>query len=122
MPNPLGTRSDLMAKPDTRKRHLSMARQQLIVMAQRLCFGTIHCLQLREGEPVLAPPPRVVRRKKTGGPNQPRPEADVPDFVLKHEWLDLFQDMDAIQNGSILSIQVAHGLPIVYEFEDQIPV
>jgi len=108
--------------PDLHKRHLSPARQRLIILMQRLYFGTIHDLRLRAGEPVMDPLPRIVRRRKNGGRNQPRPQADADDFALKREWVEFFADLDAIGDGVILMIEVMHGLPIVHEFEDVIHV
>lgn len=108
--------------PDLSKRHVSSARQRLIYLMQQLYFGQIHNLRVRGGEPILDPPPRTVRRRKNGGTNQPRPQADSADFALKREWVEFFADLDAIGEGVILSIEVMHGLPIVHEFEDVIHV
>lgn len=66
------------------------------------------------------PPPRVVRRKKNGGVNDPRAQVDGPDFVLKREWIEFFCDLDAIGDGVILKIEVAHGLPIYHDVEEVI--
>lgn len=107
---------------DIRKLHLSRPRQRLIILMQLLFFGSIHDLHIRAGEPILDPLPRVVRRRKNGGINQPRPQADSADFALKREWVEFFADLDAIGDGVILSIEVMHGLPIVHEFEDVIHV
>lgn len=112
----------LAGGPDVRKQHLSPDRRRLVTLAQLLVFGTIHKLPVRGGEPVLDPPPRTVRRRKSGGTNQPRPQAEAPDFALKREWVEFFRDLDTIGDRVILTIEVAHGLPIVYEFEDVIPV
>ena len=38
---------------DPRKAHASAARQRLILLMQRLSFGTIHDLHIRAGDPVL---------------------------------------------------------------------
>jgi len=62
---------------------LSPARRQLLLRLQTLNFGRIENLRLQDGEPVLDPPPRVVREVKFGGDNSPRPEADLRDFQLK---------------------------------------
>lgn len=109
-------------RPDPTMRNLTPARQRLLSLMQRLCFGTIHNLHFRAGDPVFEPPPRVVRRKKNGGTNQPRPQANAGDFALKLEWVEFFHDLDAMGDGVILLIEVAHGLPIIHEYEDAIPV
>lgn len=110
------------SQPDVRKGHLSKSRQKLVALAQQLCFGQIHNLHVHGGEPVLDPLPRVVRRRKNGGVNQPRPQIGAADFALKREWIEFFADLDVIGEGVILSIEVMHGLPIVHEFEDVIHV
>jgi hypothetical protein len=97
-------------------------RQRLITLMQQICFGAIYDLRIRWGEPVWDPPPRVVRRKKFGGINQPRAQAGQTDFVLKREVVELLNEFDNLRNGVLPVIQIAHGLPIVYEFEDAIRV
>jgi len=104
------------------KSNLSATRRRFVELLQRVVFGRVEALHIRDGEPVLEPPPRVIRRIKNGGCNSPRRQADVSDFALKQEWVEFFNDLDAIGDGVILSIEVAHGLPIVYEFEDVIPI
>jgi hypothetical protein len=109
-------------KADVRKTGLSVPRQQLVTLLQNLGFGSIHNLNVRAGEPVLDPPPRIVRRRKNSGISQPRPQANAVDFALKREWVEFLSDLDAIGNGVVLLIEVAHGLPIIHEFEDTIAV
>ena len=104
--------------PNPRKRHLSPARKRLLTLVQRLCFGTIENLQVQAGEPSWDPPPRVIRRRKNGSANEPRPQAEADDFALKRQWVDFFADLDAMSDGTILLIEVAHGLPILHEYED----
>lgn len=107
---------------DPRKAHASAARQRLILLMQRLSFGTIHDLHIRAGDPVLNPLTRVVFRKKNGSSCPPRPQAENVDFALKREWVDFFRDLDAMGDGVIQLIEVAHGLPIIHEFEGLIRV
>ncbi len=102
---------------DPTLRRQSPARQRLIVLMQKLCFGTIHNLHVRAGEPVLDPPPRVRVRRKNGSVSPSRPSAMTADFALKREWVDFFHDLDGIGNGVVQLIEVAHGLPIIHEFD-----
>jgi hypothetical protein len=46
---------------------------------QRLNFGRIENLHVRGGEPVFDPAPRVSKKLKIGGENDPRPEAACED-------------------------------------------
>ncbi len=104
---------------DVRKCDVSRSRQRLTELMQKLCFGTIYILPVLNGEPVLDPLPRTVRRQKVGALRHSRPQGD---FTLKRELVEFFDELTAIGNGIILMIEVAHGLPTVYEFEETIPV
>jgi len=109
-------------RPDPTKRSQSPARQRLVMLAQKQLFGTIHDLPFRNGEPVFDPPPRVVRRVKLGGHNTARPQAGAADFALKQEWVEFFNHLDACENGTVLVIEVAHGLPLFFEIEQPVPM
>lgn len=119
-------RSDVVGRSHTvsdfAKCHLSPHRQRLVALMQRLHFGTIHDLPIHTGEPVLDPPPRTVHRRKIGGRNDPRPQAAAKDFTLKAAWIEFFEELDAMGDGVIQLIEVAHGLPFLYEFEEPIHV
>ncbi|MBP3954803.1 hypothetical protein J8F10_05845 [Gemmata sp. G18] len=93
------------------KRALSPARHHLVELLQRLNFGRIEGLEVRGGEPVLAPMPRVIREHKFAGDNGPRPEAGRPDCRLKSQVADLMHLLDNIGDGTIEVLSVKHGLP-----------
>jgi len=109
-------------RPDPTKGRQSPARQQFVLLLQRIGFGTIQDLSIRAGNPVLDPLPRVRTRRKNGGSTPSRPSAATSDFALKREWVDFFRDLDAIGNGTVVLVEVAHGLPIIHEFEGVLPV
>lgn len=100
------------------KSSLSLARTGLVEWMQRIDFGTIEYLVIREGEPVLDPRPRVIRDVKFGGENGPRPERALDDFVLKAQVLDLFAQLDSLSNGTISRLEVKHGLPFRMQVEE----
>ncbi len=100
------------------KSNLSFPRARLIESMQHLGFGTIEDLVIRDGEPVLDPPPRMIRHVKFKGENGPRPETDLDDFVLKKRVLDFLDHLDAIGNGVIRSLEVKYGLPFTMEIEE----
>jgi len=97
---------------------LPAPRQRLIRLTRKLGFGRIECLQIKGGQPDFDVAPRVIRRRKNCGAIEVHPPIGASDFAIKREWLELFHDFDAIGAGTILSIEVAHGLPIIHEFED----
>lgn len=78
---------------------------------QRVNFGRLEGLVVRGGEPVLDPPPAVVREHKFAGENGPRPESGRPDFTLKAQHLDLLAELDRPGDGVIPTLRFKHGLP-----------
>ena len=96
----------------------SPSRARLIEWMQRIGFGTIEQLVIRDGEPVLDPPPRVIRDVKFGTENGPRPKADLNDFILKAQVRDLFAQFDLMGNGTIRCLEVKHGLPFRMQVEE----
>ena len=100
------------------KAALSPARARLVEVMQELNFGCIERLVLHDGEPVLDPPPRVVREVKFCAENGPRPEAGKDDFALKSQVRELFAHMEAMGDGVIACIEVKHGLPFKMTVEE----
>lgn len=94
-------------------------RQRLVRLCQNLGFGRIETLSIKNGQPCFDPAPRVIRRRKAGALPS-RQSTIAVDFALKREWVEFFNDLDSIGSGTILSIELAHGLPIIHEFEEPI--
>jgi hypothetical protein len=80
-------------------------------MMQRLHYGQILALAVRDGQPVLEPPPRFIRDVKLASEDNPRTERGPGDFLLKQQVVELFAYFDQIHNGVIDVIEVKHGLP-----------
>jgi hypothetical protein len=97
---------------------LSPARRELLRRCQRLNFGRIEGLIIRDGEPLFDPPPRVVREVKIGGRNEPRPEFNCDDFSLKAEVVEFFEHLDRIANGVVEMLEVRAGLPCRFTIEE----
>jgi hypothetical protein len=95
----------------SRKLALSPARQRLVELLQHINFGRIEGLEVRGGEPVLDPQPRVVREHKFCSDNGPRPEVGRADYALKDQVADLMRLLDDIRDGVIAELSVKHGLP-----------
>ena len=102
------------------KSELTATRRRLLEMTQRVNFGRIEDLHVRNGEPVFDPPPRVIREVKFGGENRPRPEAAKGDFALKAEVIDLFAHLEEVGNGMITRLEIQHGLPFRMAFEEAV--
>ena len=93
------------------KSSLTPSQQQLLTEMQRINFGRIFDLEVRDGQPVMDPPPRVIREIKFGADNGPRPEAAKADFTLKAQVRDLFAQLEALGDGVIPCIEIQRGLP-----------
>ena len=99
------------------KSSLSESQRHLVELMQRLNFGRIEDLQVRGGEPVFDPAPRVVRKLKIGGENGPRPETTRDDFLLKQQSLEMLEAIAQLGDGEVRVIEVKHGLAFAMEIE-----
>jgi len=100
------------------KKQLSEHQESLVEIMQSLNFGRIEDLPVHAGQPVLAPPPRVIREVKFGGDNGPRLEVANDDFELKAQVRELFAQMKVMGNGVIRCLEVKHGLPFRMTIEE----
>ena len=101
----------------TTKSVLSESQSRLVELLQRLNFGRIEGLQVRRGEPVFDPSPRVIQKLKMGADNAPRPEASLQDFWLKNQIIEMLQAIADMGEGEVLAIEVKNGLPFALEIE-----
>jgi hypothetical protein len=83
---------------------------------QQINFGRIEDLHIVNGEPLLAPQPRILREIKFGRENGPRPEAAKADFELKAEVVEMFAHMKTLGNGVVARLEIQHGLPFRMTF------
>jgi len=93
-----------------RKSQVSAARQWLIEATQRLGYGRIKHLLIINHEPVVDPPPKICPRRKLTGPRYCPREIPSGDFILKEQVVNLFDEMDTMDNG-VIAIDVRDGLP-----------
>ena len=105
-----------MSEPKT-KSSLLPSQRQLLELMQELNFGRIEDLQVRASEPVFEPAPRVIRKLKIGGENGPRSEISCADFWLKSQVVELLEAIASLGDGTVLAIEVKHGLPFSVEIE-----
>lgn len=86
-------------------------RQQLLKRMQQANFGRFESLVVRNGQPVFDPSPLLIREVKFGGENGWRSEAEIGDFVLKSQVVELLRFLDQLRDGVIESLEIKHGLP-----------
>jgi hypothetical protein len=103
------------AKPERpslcRFSQLSASRQALVRLCQATNFGQIQHLEIRDGDPVLSPPPLVLIDVKLDADEAPRPESDLPDFELSKEVRRLIGQLHELATGIIEHIEVRAGIP-----------
>jgi hypothetical protein len=93
------------------KRSLSPERRRLLETMQRVNFGRIELLEIRDGEPIFDPPPRIVKDLKIGGENSARPELEKEDFLLKAPVIEFFEHLGRLGDGTVALIEIKCGHP-----------
>jgi hypothetical protein len=73
-------------------------------------------LVIRDGEPVLEPPPKIKQAFKLGSKRNP-PKVVPRDFTLKEQHVALFDLMDSKRNGVITKLTIQEGLPFIVVWE-----
>lgn len=101
-----------------RRSSLTPSQQMLLTEMQRVNFGRLEGLRVREGKLIMSPPPRVIRDVKIGGENGRRSEASLQDFALKKEVVELLVQIAHLNNATIHRIEVKHGLPFKMTIEE----
>lgn len=94
-----------------KKSDLTGSLQELLETMQRISFGEINGLSIRNGQPNPEQPPVVIRHLKFGSGNRPQPEAQLSDFVLNAKMEEFFASLGRIEEGTIAKIEVKEGLP-----------
>jgi hypothetical protein len=74
-------------------------------------YCQIEKLTVVDGQPQFEPTTKVIVEHKFGANDCQRREAELADFVLKKEHLDLLRQFDEIGSGVILTLEVRGGLP-----------
>ena len=97
---------------DVTKAALTPARRLLVELMQDVNFGRVERLEVRDWEPVLDPPPRVVRQIVFGKANGPNARRATDGFVLKKKVAELFEVFDRERSFLILELVIDNGLPV----------
>jgi len=97
---------------------LPPSRRKLLTEMQRINFGCIEDLPVRQGEPVMDPMPRVIHQIKFQGENGPRPESGKADFALKAQVIELFAHLESMGDCVIRSLEIQRGLPFRMTVEE----
>lgn len=100
---------------------LSHQRQRLIALMRSVRFGRIENLLIQCGEPVLAPPPRIVREYKFGTECSQGTDVTITNFTLKSEIVELFRAFARLRDGKVDILELRHGLPFRLVITDALP-
>jgi hypothetical protein len=92
------------------KSTLSAPRQKLLGLMRQMYFGKIEDLVIQGKEPSFDPTPRITQEIKLGIDGGQLP-AEGQDFALKRSVTDLFGYFDRLGDGSVVTIEIRHGLP-----------
>jgi hypothetical protein len=110
--NPSGTEGESVAgSGGLLFSQLSIPRQALVRLCQRINFGSIQGLCVKDAEPVLSPPPLVHIDVKLDADEAPRPEAALSDFELCGESCRLMNRLDEFKDTTVERIDVRAGIP-----------
>lgn len=90
---------------------ISERRQAFIRQCQRMDFGKIVNLAVRDCDPVVVQQTEVLFDVKLDSDENPRPEQELKDFLLTAEILRFFSKLDAIRNGTIEHVEIRAGIP-----------
>ena len=96
---------------DQCKSTLSATRQKLLRTMHQLHFGKIETLQIVAGEHSFTPAPKITQEIKLGSETTERKQPAGDDFALKRQVIDLFDQLNQLPDGSVVAIEVRHGLP-----------
>jgi hypothetical protein len=90
---------------------LSPAWRRLLRLFQTINFGRIEELEIRSGEPMFSPEPRVFLELKLEATDGPRPESRLEWFELRSQVERFIEHVGRLKDGTVERIEVRHGLP-----------
>lgn len=102
---------DCVRQPPS-KCSLSKTRRNLVELMQKMNFGRIERLYIRNGEPHFESGSRILRDVVFGKNNSPNPARNREDFLLKDQICELFDLCDRERSFVIENLIIQNGLPV----------
>jgi hypothetical protein len=96
---------------------LSDEDRRLAALFQRIRYGTILRLRVRNGKPDWDGGVRWKRTIKVTGDNDPHPCELSSDYPLRREVVEFFRLLHCIGDGEILNVEIRNGLPFTFQIE-----
>jgi hypothetical protein len=87
--------------------------QRSILLMAEVQFGRLEGVQVRNGELLLDPPPRVVRTVKLGEARSHAP--NLQQLVQHPQLLDFSRQVARLRDGVIERLEIRDGLPTFME-------
>jgi hypothetical protein len=94
---------------------LSPARQALVCLLHDISFGRLEDLSVRCGEPILQPPPRVIRTVRFGASEDAGTTPSVQTLAQRPAILRLMSMLSRMQNGCIARLEIRNAQPAFME-------
>ena len=78
-------------------------------------FGRIQNMPVRDGQPILDSTVNVVRVARLGSESDGMNSMANDEFELKRQVCDLFEELERLQDGTVIRLEFRHGLPFLLE-------
>ena len=101
------------------KTALSDQKRQLVQKIQTVFFGDMFNISVQNGEPIMTPDTVIEREIKLAGNPQNQYTKDHTNFLLKKEVLTLMEEITRMGNGTIIQLEIKHGLPFLIRIREQ---
>ena len=92
---------------------LSPGQRALVELMRAHQFGRIENMAIRASEPILNGDVKVVGVARLGSVSHAVTRTD--EFELKRQVRDLFEELDRLQDGTVILLEFRHGLPFLLE-------
>src|SRR5579864_8270547 len=102
-------------RPPLRVQDLSPGQRSLVELMHVHQFGRIENMPVRAGEPVFNSDVKVVRVARLGSGNDAANLTRSDEFHLKRQVRDLFEELERLQEGTVIRLEFKHGLPLLLE-------
>ena len=89
---------------------LTSGQSRTLKIIEKLGFGRIERLSIRDGQPCYDQPPRIVQEVKLGSEPEWHPDHSSPDCPIMKEFERLFSQLNHLCMG-VVDIEVRHAVP-----------
>lgn len=102
-------------RPPLTTSELSAQQRSLVDLMREHQFGRIENMPIQAGQPILAQGVKVVRVVRLSGESGPNLGPSADQYELKGSIRNLFDELQRVRNGTVISLEFRHGLPWLLE-------